>query len=120
MKAVQKQNISWENWKPAGHKVTGATTVVQMTTAQYSTIGAHFREGTTPGGDPGEQVLSFDRKKMLQIARHFPGWQVTFTNTGNNRWDSRKGRISPEPSSERVALNNELQRTASGGKAAQT
>lgn len=91
MKAVQKQNITWENWKSTEHKVTEAITVVQITTAQCSTIGACLREGTMPGGDLGEQVLSFDKKKMLQIARHFPGWQVAFISTGTQQVEFKKG-----------------------------
>lgn len=77
-------------------------------TAQHSTIGARGREGTTPGGDLWEQVLSFDKKKMLQIARHFPGWQVAFINPGTQQVEFKK-RISPEPSNKGVALNNELE-----------
>lgn len=77
-------------------------------TVQYWTTGARVREGTTPGGDLWEQVLSFDKKKMLQIARHFPGWQVAFINPGTQQVEFKK-RISPEPSNKGVALNNELE-----------
>lgn len=59
-------------------------------TVQHSAVGARVREGTMPGGDLWEQVLSFDKKKMLQIARHFPGWQVPFINPGTQQVELKK------------------------------
>lgn len=80
-----------ENWEPIAHGVTEAIAGDHIATARHLTIGACSCEGATAGGEPGEQVLSFDKGKVLQIARHFPRWQVAFVNPGTQQVEFKKG-----------------------------